>query len=232
MLSKATILFALSSVFVAIVGPLAARIHVLPPMAGAALMLLGGTLGICALITATIVAIRHQAYFPAMVGTLGLLPFLAVLAAVVQVLRYPAINDIATDTGSPPSFLQAPTLSENAGRDFTFPPEFAPVIQRAYPDLAPRPLALEPILAYQRARDIASQSPWNWEITRDDPDSLAFEAVAETRLFRWKDDIVVQVRPGSNGDSMIHMRSKSREGKSDLGANAQRIRRFLAALAP
>ncbi len=48
-------------------------------------------------------------------------------------------------------------------------------------------------------------------------------------MLRFKDDVLVEVRPHPGG-SEVAMRSKSRVGKGDLGANAKRIRAFLAAL--
>jgi uncharacterized protein (DUF1499 family) len=56
------------------------------------------------------------------------------------------------------------------------------------------------------------------------------QAVATTALLRFKDDVVVEVRPRDDGGSTVAMRSKSRLGKGDLGANARRIRAFLADL--
>ena len=44
------------------------------------------------------------------------------------------------------------------------------------------------------------------------------------------DDVVVRVRPGAQGGSIVDVRSRSRVGQSDLGANAARIRRLSAAL--
>ena len=68
-----------------------------------------------------------------------------------------------------------------------------------------------------------------WEITFEDKANGHFEGVATTRLFRWRDDFIIEVTPAGEGKSRIDMRSKSREGKSDLGANARRIRRFFEA---
>ena len=56
------------------------------------------------------------------------------------------------------------------------------------------------------------------------PDRL-FEALATTRVFRFVDDVAVRVRRGGGG-SVIDVRSTSRVGRSDLGANAARIRAF------
>jgi uncharacterized protein (DUF1499 family) len=60
------------------------------------------------------------------------------------------------------------------------------------------------------------------------------EATATSTFFRFKDDVVIRVRPdpSGGGGSHVHMRSISRVGGSDLGMNAKRIRSFLADLAP
>ncbi|MCZ6645634.1 MAG: DUF1499 domain-containing protein, partial [SAR324 cluster bacterium] len=47
--------------------------------------------------------------------------------------------------------------------------------------------------------------------------------------FGFKDDVVVRITPVKGG-SRLDMRSVSRVGRSDVGANAARIRKFLAEL--
>jgi len=47
-----------------------------------------------------------------------------------------------------------------------------------------------------------------------------------SKIFRFVDDIVVRVRPAENGGAIVDVRSKSRVGQGDIGANAARIRRF------
>ncbi len=54
--------------------------------------------------------------------------------------------------------------------------------------------------------------------------------MATTSVYRWQDDFVIRVTAGDNGGSIVDMRSKSRVGKSDLGANAHRIAAFLTDL--
>jgi uncharacterized protein (DUF1499 family) len=44
--------------------------------------------------------------------------------------------------------------------------------------------------------------------------------------FVFKDDFIVRISPGEAGGARIDLRSKSRVGLSDLGANAERIRTF------
>jgi uncharacterized protein (DUF1499 family) len=69
-----------------------------------------------------------------------------------------------------------------------------------------------------------------WTVTRSDPQAGELEAVAESVVFGFKDDVIVRVRPDPAGGSRVDVRSKSRDGKGDLGANAARIRAYLAAL--
>ena len=69
-------------------------------------------------------------------------------------------------------------------------------------------------------------------MARVDPQAGTLEATAETLFFRFKDDVVVRVRPdpARAGGSIVDMRSISRVGGSDIGVNAKRIRAFLADL--
>jgi hypothetical protein len=58
-----------------------------------------------------------------------------------------------------------------------------------------------------------------------------FPLGATTFWFRFKDDVVIRVKPLGK-ESRIDLRSVSRLGKGDLGANAKRIREFLNRLKP
>lgn len=50
-------------------------------------------------------------------------------------------------------------------------------------------------------------------------------AVATTRVFRFKDDVTITITREANA-TVVNVRSKSRIGKGDLGANARRIHDF------
>ena len=57
------------------------------------------------------------------------------------------------------------------------------------------------------------------------------EAVAETFWFGFKDDVVFRIRPAATGSgSVVDIRSTSRVGMSDLGANGKRIGALSAAI--
>ena len=75
-----------------------------------------------------------------------------------------------------------------------------------------------------------------WTIVDANAQDGRIEATDTTRWFRFKDDIIIRVRPSQDGSttatpaSIIDVRSVSRVGKSDLGTNARRIRNYLKAL--
>ena len=100
--------------------------------------------------------------------------------------------------------------------------------QRAYGDIKPKVLAMPPREAVQRVIDAARAL--GWEVAAIDATTGRVEATATTRWFGFKDDVVVRVRPEGTG-SRVDVRSASRVGSSDVGANAARVREFLAKLA-
>jgi hypothetical protein len=68
-----------------------------------------------------------------------------------------------------------------------------------------------------------------WEIVAVEPQEGRLEATATSLLFGFKDDIVIRVTPHERG-SQLDIRSMSRVGRSDVGVNARRMRRFLTRL--
>lgn len=140
----------------------------------------------------------------------------------------PPIHDITTDTADPPPFvalLEARNKSPN-GAAYNAA-ENAPQQQKAYRDIGPKILDQPPREAMQKALDAARAM--GWEIAATDIGAGRIEATDTTAWFGFKDDIVIRVRPNGPG-SRIDVRSMSRVGKSDLGANAERIRKFLGRL--
>ena len=96
--------------------------------------------------------------------------------------------------------------------------------RRAYPDVQPLELAAPPAAVYDRA--LAAARDMGWELVKADPAAGRIEATATTVWFGFKDDVVVRVR-ASDAGSRLDVRSKSRVGLSDVGANARRVRAFL-----
>ena len=136
----------------------------------------------------------------------------------------PPIHDITTDTLSPPAFVAILPLRSDAPNPPGYAGEEVARAQRtAYPDLttiivdAPATRAFDAALA--AARDLG------WEIVATDPAGGRLEATDTTRWFGFKDDVVIRIL-GAENTTKIDIRSKSRVGRSDVGANAARIRDF------
>jgi len=110
----------------------------------------------------------------------------------------------------------------------SYPAALADKQRKAYPELAPLDLPMTADTAFALVRKSARRM-LRWKIVAEDMVARRLEAAAVTRLFQFKDDIVIEVR-GNGAKSTIHMRSKSRIGKGDLGVNARRIRAFLRLL--
>src|SRR6185295_18118264 len=101
--------------------------------------------------------------------------------------------------------------------------------QAGYPDIKSLVVKGDPAATMQKAIDAARAL--DWEIVASDTPAGRIEATATTLWFGFKDDIVVRVRPEAGGGSRVDVRSVSRVGESDVGANAKRIREFIRRLA-
>jgi len=144
--------------------------------------------------------------------------------------KVPAIHDISTDLTDRIEFT--PDVAASSMNKDPAPEQRAVVegLQKSgYPDIAPVILAVAPDQAFARAKAVAERMP-GWNVTNADSESGRIEATATSKLFHFVDDIVIRVRPDGAG-SRVDLRSRSRVGQSDLGANAARIRAFEAELA-
>lgn len=143
--------------------------------------------------------------------------------------KVPAIHDISTDTQNPPEFVAILPLRANAPNPAAYGgAEIASEQLRAYPELRSHQMPLSPAQAFERALQTAREM--GWDIVASDPASGRIEASDTTRWFGFIDDVVIRIEGDTSG-SRVDVRSVSRVGKSDLGANARRIRTFLQRLA-
>jgi uncharacterized protein (DUF1499 family) len=165
---------------------------------------------------------RRRGFVPATLGVLLALP-LAVMAVQWEYAArsYPPINDISTDIEDPPVFWDMPTPTDYPGG------EKAELQRAAYPDLAPLVLAMPADKAFAAA--LALVESRGWEIVAKVPEEGRIEATASSRLFGFKDEVIVRV-VAENGGAKVDVRSRSRLGLIDRGVNAKRIRAYLADL--
>jgi uncharacterized protein (DUF1499 family) len=146
----------------------------------------------------------------------------------------PPIHDISTDTEDPPSFVavlplraDAPNTTEYGRSPNMTPEQLAQLTREAYPDLDTVRLPLAPDAAFDRA--LAAVEELGWELVEAVPDEGRIEATDTTFWFRFKDDVVIRIRP-ADGGSEIDARSVSRVGGGDAGTNARRLREFFDVL--
>jgi uncharacterized protein (DUF1499 family) len=144
-----------------------------------------------------------------------------------QARSVPPIHDITTDTEKPPQFVAILPLRAGAANPPGYDPKVGEVQKGAYPHIRPLELAVPPAAAFARA--LAAAREMEWEVVAAEEKEGRIEAVATTRWFGFKDDVVVRLAPAAGG-ARIDVRSKSRVGRSDVGANAKRIERFLMLL--
>ena len=87
----------------------------------------------------------------------------------------------------------------------------------------------DPDRAFVAAREAANSLGWVLEY--DNPSQLEFNAVVTTPLLRFRDDVKVKILPTTDPAVVqLYLRSRSRLGKGDLGANTRHLLDFYAAL--
>ncbi|MTI18750.1 DUF1499 domain-containing protein [Rhodobacteraceae bacterium RKSG542] len=143
--------------------------------------------------------------------------------AVVGLMNYPRMNDVSTDLQEPPALNQYQELEA--------PLDAAKIdLQRKhYPDIVPRRFRVHPHELHNAAGNVAERLGWvvlydGASDLSDEPSFFILEAT--TPIFAFKDDVALRIRPDPVG-SLLDIRSASRFGEHDFGANAKRIRKFL-----
>ena len=138
--------------------------------------------------------------------------------------RLPPIHDISTDRQDPPEFDHLIAVRGATSNDLTYSDDERLQQASAYPTI--NTLRSERDLNESFDRALAVAETMGWEIVNIDRRAGIVESTATTFWFGFKDDVVIRLR-NDNGMTLIDLRSVSRVGMSDLGANAARIARFL-----
>ncbi len=212
-----------------IIGPLLSHYEILTPFQGFKLFGCGLLMCLLAFIGLCVVGIwLHNLRQILLYAVLSLVPIILAVVFLVQARKFPPINDITTDLDNVPQFRQAQNLPENKARDLRYPEAFRQIARASYADLKPFVSRLTPQELYARCLVIIKRHD-DWTLTVSDPENLAIEGYVTSFTFHFKDDFVIKIQD-SSGYGWLNMRSKSRDGKGDLGANAKRIRAFLSEL--
>jgi uncharacterized protein (DUF1499 family) len=186
--------------------------------------LLAVLFGVVALLLALFAQPRRYLVRALIAIVLGVIAFVPPMLFKHKAGSVPAIHDITTDTANPPPFqtllaerADAPNSAVYGGA------EVAAKQHAAYPDIQPLQFDAPPATVFKAALDSAKSM--GWAIAAQVPDEGRIEATATTFWFGFKDDVVIRLRPEASG-TRVDVRSESRVGGSDVGANAARIRAY------
>jgi len=215
---------------------------------GPLLLLLSALFGLLSLIFALVVKPRKGL----VVGVLALLVPVFGLAKLKSVektvyVKLPFIHDVTTDTQNPPVFgevimaerfkvknvntvdyigKKAPVY--NANKEKTGDALVSALQTKAYPEI--RTLILDDDIAavFEDAKMTAVSM--GWDIKEENAQDGWINATETTFWYGFKDDISIRLGEANGGGTVVDVRSVSRVGGSDMGANAKRIAEYLERL--
>jgi hypothetical protein len=233
--SSLVLAFALLAPVCALTGATLANLRIIDPLPGFVGIFLGvlfSLLAVAGWLLALVLTrggrnpkARRRAYRGTAVAVLY---FAALIGLTLPTADLPRINDITTDPTNPPEFVASAKLGPNIGRDMSYDPSFEPLQRAGYPTLAPKILGRDVMDVFMITERVISGLP-AVDIIASVPEEGRIEANVTSGIYHFVDDIVVRVKPYEGG-SIVDIRSKSRDGKGDLGANAARIEGIFLAL--
>jgi uncharacterized protein (DUF1499 family) len=154
------------------------------------------------------------------------------LAVLPKMRSLPKINDISTDTQTPPKFVALAKSRPAGANNPTYPgATFAKAQNDGYPDIKPFVIDRSADEAFEIV--IASLNrTLKMKIIQEEPPKGRYgapgyvEAIDRTTVMGFTDDIVIRV-DGDANTARVDVRSASRYGTHDIGSNAARVRKIL-----
>jgi hypothetical protein len=234
-------LFSLAATVISVIVVRSGALEIVPALStfAGALMLAAVAilLALCALVVIWFegVAGAKQAVAALFIG-LALIAYPAYLG--IKAWRLPAIYDITTDPIDPPRFDAIARLRPRDANPITYEGLYAAEQQHAaYPDIEPDLTDSTAQESYDAAMRVITKRKWRIVDARPPQGGQPvanphapqpairdgiIEAIARTPIMGFRDDIVVRIRATSDG-ARIDVRSASRYGRHDFGANASRV---------
>ncbi len=158
-----------------------------------------------------------------------LLPLSTLGSFVYKAQKYPFIHDISTDLVHAPQLLAAAKIRLESDHSVEYlAGEVAALQQKGY-NLTPLIVTQQPAQVFNAAKALMMDRGWELLASENLQYPFTLEASHTSLLFGFTDDIVLRIQATKEG-SHVDMRSMSRVGKSDMGANAKRIQTFLSDL--
>jgi len=213
---------------------------------GIGLKMLAATLGlgVLSVIAAALITPRKGLWIGGLAAIIALAGIAKGAATQKTVASLPFIHDVSTDTQNPPQFsgvilaerakVEGVNTLEYIGKKAPTgegqPPELVSALQtKAYPNVRPLVVGGKPDVVFGEALSLVKSM--GWTLKDSNLEAGTIEATAETFWYGFKDDVVIRIQPAEGGGSIVDLRSVSRVGMSDIGANAARVTSFLEKLA-
>jgi len=210
-------------------GAAAAHLEVLAPEPGFRVSLLGAALSAPALVAALWV------HGPASLASAAALPGLLALGGLVAAaLPHPVIRDVSTAPEDPPTCAQPGVSEDLAGPHDAVVKKLLTAEKRHQDLVGLAPLRLEggdPAACLPALTEVLRGRGWEVREVPAPEGERLLHAVATSSLFRFRDDVLLRIRGEGEGSCRLDLRSASRVGKSDLGANAARVKDLRGQLA-
>ena len=147
---------------------------------------------------------------------------------VIKAADLPQLNDIQTSPGDPLIFTTLTAERPPDANPLSTPtPEQAKLQSEAYPDIGPMFLERSAPEVFALVSEAVTRLGWTVKVNETPGESGVgrIEATDQSMIMGFTDDVVVRVK-GDDAHTLVDMRSVSRYGLHDLGANAERIRTF------
>ena len=228
---------AVVSLVVLLTSPLGYKFNLVPlqpSIIGVTIAFVGGALvifvGLCFLIVMIRANLVRNRNLLTLALLIGLIPVVIVLPYFLKGVKTPPVHDISTDTDNPPAFVAVVPLRTGAlnpveyGSGIWSAAKLGSVTRQAYPDIKTQHTDISLTDAVYRSQAVLKEM--GLEIVETDVGAGRVEATATSFWFGFNDDVIVRVAE-HRGQVSIDLRSKSRVGQSDIGANAERIREFI-----
>ncbi|WP_157673921.1 DUF1499 domain-containing protein [Cognaticolwellia beringensis] len=161
----------------------------------------------------------------AFIAILSAIPAIGLSMQASKAKSLPFLHQVTTDTVNLPKFNAIIALRGDNSNPLAYDQEkLAPLQLAAYPKLKPILSQLDKDQAFAKALEVALSL--GWEVVAKNEQQGIIEAVDTSALWAFKDDIAIRVQ-ALGVSSKIDLRSISRIGGTDLGANAARVEKFI-----
>jgi len=233
--TKLMVIMSLLSIVILCAGPLGYKSGVLPLQPALISLIVSLGIAVVTVISSLVLfvlikgrGLNQNRKFLLMALLISLIPSLLVGTQLKTATSVPEIHDITTDTINPPVFENITVLRKDAPNGLVYEyqgsaEKLAELQRAAYPDLTSLISSLSVKQVIERATNILKGQ--GLDIVNVNHVKGIVEATATSFWYGFKDDVVVRVQATDLG-SRIDLRSVSRVGRSDVGANAARIRAF------